>query len=113
MGSTMKRRTFMAGLGAAAASPTIVDAPAIAQTSRSRTLRYIPPGGLLILDPTYTTVLPTVYNGHCVFDTLYAVDSRFQAKPQMAEGHTVSSDNLTWDIKLRSGLVFHDGARVL
>jgi peptide/nickel transport system substrate-binding protein len=107
----MRRRTFLAGLGATFAS-TGMAAPAIAQSAKARTLTYVPPAGLLILDPHFTTINQTVYYGHCVYDQLYSVDSRLQAVPQMAEGHVVSADNLTWTIKLRAGLKFHDGERV-
>jgi peptide/nickel transport system substrate-binding protein len=47
-----------------------------------------------------------------VYDTLYAVDSRFRPRPQMADGHEVSADGLTWRIRLREGLRFHDGEPV-
>lgn len=107
----MKRRTFLAGMGAAAAASQL-PAPALAQSAKSRVLTFVPQTGLVSLDPL-TTNAPANANGYYVFDTLYGVDSSFKAHPQMAEGHTVSSDRLTWDIKLRPGLKFHDGERVL
>jgi peptide/nickel transport system substrate-binding protein len=107
----MKRRTFIAGVGAAAAMPPL-SAPSVAQSSKAKILRFIPVNGLLTLDPTYTTITPTINHAHYVFDTLYSADSKFRAKPQMAEGHTVSDDKLTWDIKLRPSLKFHDGEPV-
>lgn len=108
----MKRRSFLAGLGAAAASPAL-PMPALAQSERSRVLRFSPASGLTVLDPMTTSITSSHNHGHYVFDQLYAVDSKYVARPQMAAGHTVSSDQLTWDIKLRPGLKFHDGEKVL
>jgi len=105
------RRSFLQVAGAVAAASRL-SAPALAQSSRANTLTYVPPAGLLILDPHFTTINQTVYYGHYVYETLYAIDAKYQARPQMVEGHTVSSDNLTWTIKLRPGLKFHDGERV-
>ncbi len=107
----MKRRTFMMGLGAAAAASHF-PIPALAQDPRARTLIYVPPAGLSILDPHFTTINQTAYYGHYVYDMLYSTDSQFRAVPQMAEGHIVSDDKLTWLIKLRPGLKFHDGEPV-
>jgi peptide/nickel transport system substrate-binding protein len=108
----MKRRTFLAGLGAATVARSFA-MPALAQSSKARVLKFAPVGGLLLLDPTTTTLTPTNNHGYCVFDQLYGIDSQYRAKPQMAAGHTVSSDKLTWEIKLRPGLKFHDGERVM
>ena len=108
----MKRRTFLAGLGATAAS-TAVSKPALAQAAGSRVLKFTPQTSLLVLDPSTTTITPSNNHGYCVFDQLYSIDSKYSARPQMAAGHTVSGDQLTWDIKLRPNLKFHDGERVL
>lgn len=108
----IERRSFLAGMGSAAALAT-VGAPAFAQSARAKTLVIAGTSGILILDPSFTTITPTNTYGIYVYDMLYAVDSKNRASPQMAEGHTVSADNLTWNIKLRSGLKFHDGERVL
>jgi peptide/nickel transport system substrate-binding protein len=48
-----------------------------------------------------------------VFDTLYGIDTNWIAHPQMVEGHQVEEDGLTWDLKLREGLRFHDKEPVL
>ena len=108
----MKRRTLLTGLGAAAAASTLAT-PSLAQPSKDRVLKFVPATSLLILDPSTTTITPSNNHGYCVFDQLYSIDSHYVAKPQMAAGHTVSSDQLTWDIKLRPGLKFHDGEPVL
>jgi peptide/nickel transport system substrate-binding protein len=102
------RRSLVAG-GLAAALPM----PAYSQSSRSQTLRFVPQAALAVLDPSFTSASVTAQHGYHVFDTLYGVDGRMQPQPQMAEGHSVSDDGLTWTIRLREGLLFHDGEPVL
>ena len=86
--------------------------PAIAQDMRARTLRFVPSTDLVSLDPVLSTALVAVQHGFHVFDTLYGVDAQMRAKPQMAEGHQISPDGRAWTIRLRDGLVFHDGTPV-
>ena len=104
----LTRRTVLAS--AAAGAPPA--RPALAQGAAD-TLRFIPSGALSSLDPVWTTAYVTRNHGYMVFDTLYATDSRFGVHPQMAAGHEVGDDGLTWAIRLRDGLRFHDGAPVL
>jgi peptide/nickel transport system substrate-binding protein len=47
-----------------------------------------------------------------VFDTLFAIDSKFKPHPQMVGEFSVSSDKLTYSFVLRDGLKFHDGEPV-
>ena len=100
----MRRRAFLGTAGA------VLAAPAIAQNVP--TLRFIPQANLTVLDPVWTTATVTNGHGYYVYDTLYATDSQNQPKPQMAEGHEVSADGLTWRFRLRDGLQFHDGTPV-
>ena len=86
--------------------------PALAQGGGG-TVRFIPHADLSALDPVWTTAYIVRNHGYMVFDTLYATDGAFQVRPQMAEGHEVSDGGLTWTIRLRDGLRFHDGAPVL
>ena len=65
-----------------------------------------------MLDPIITTAAVTINHGWMVWDTLFGVNATQQAKPQMAEGYTVSDDGRTYLIKLRDGLKFHDGEPV-
>ncbi len=99
----MKRRVFLA---AAAATP------ALAQTARARTLRFMPQAALSALDPIFNPSTIVTTHGFCVFDTLYGADRQLRPQPQMAQGHGVSADGLRWDIRLRDGLRWHDGEAV-
>jgi len=51
-------------------------------------------------------------HGYHVFDTLFSMDTKGVIHPQMAEAARTSADGLTWEIALRPGLAFHDGAPV-
>jgi peptide/nickel transport system substrate-binding protein len=103
----IQRRTLLA----TAATAPMLSMPAIAQ-GRARILRYVPSSNLTLLDPIFTPAAVTLAHGYAVFDTLYGVDAELKPVPQMAAGHTVSADGLTWEITLRDGLRFHDGEPV-
>ncbi len=103
----MRRRTL---LKAAAAS--VLAAPAIAQPAKTSTLRFVPQANLTALDPIFTTAIVTGNHSYYVFDALYSNAMDGQPKPQMAQGHEVSPDGRTWTIRLREGLMFHDGTPV-
>jgi peptide/nickel transport system substrate-binding protein len=76
-------------------------------------LKFIPQADLAVLDPIWTTAFVTRNHSYLVFDMLYGWTSKFEATPQMVEGHTVDADDLTWTLQLRDGLQFHDGEKVL
>ena len=98
---SFSRRTALAATVAALA-PTLTG-PALAQGA-ANTLRFVPSGALSALDPIWTTAYVVRNHGYLVFDTLYATDAGLTVRPQMAEGHTISDDGLTWTIRLRPGL---------
>jgi len=52
-------------------------------------------------------------HAYLVFDTLYGIDTNWMAQPQMVEAHLVEEDGLTWTLRLRDGLRFHDKEPVL
>jgi len=107
----MKRRTLLQ-LGGAATAASALPRVAIGQPASATTLRFVPQANLTSLDPIWTTAAVTENHAYAVYDTLYAVNSKLEPKPQMAEGHTVSDDGRTYLIKLRDGLKFHDGEPV-
>jgi peptide/nickel transport system substrate-binding protein len=106
----MKRRTFLA------ASAATLALPAATRAAPAQVLRFIPMADLAVLDPIVTTTGVTRSHGYLVFDTLYGVtgpEAGGKATPQMAAGHSVDDDGLTWRVTLRNGLLFHDGQKVL
>jgi peptide/nickel transport system substrate-binding protein len=102
----MYRRTVLAAGMAALA------APALTQPASARTLRFVPFADLTTLDPIWTTAFNIRDHGYMVYDTLFATDGEFNIRPQMAEGAQAASDGLTWTVRLREGLAFHDGEPV-
>ena len=107
----MKRRHF---LGASALSAAAALArPALAQGTRARMLAFVPQANLTSLDPIWTTATVTRNYAFLVFDTLYGADARLTPSPQMVEGAVVEDDGRRWTMKLRDGLAFHDGSKVL
>src|SRR5206468_4265451 len=83
-----------------------------AALAQQKVLKFIPQADLRILDPIATTAYITRNYGYMVYDTLFAMDAKFQVKPQMVDKWEVSRDNLTYTFTLRDGLKFHDGAPV-
>ena len=106
----MHRRALITALAAAGVA---LAAPAVhAQGAAARTLRFVPHAGLSSIDPIWGTQYVVRNAAALVWDMLYGIDSQFRPQPQMAEGHAVSDDGLVWTIRLREGLMFHDGERV-
>jgi peptide/nickel transport system substrate-binding protein len=97
------------GLAAAVAVAALAGAPAAAQQT---TLKFIPEADLRSLDPIWTTAYITRNHGYMVYDTLFAVNDRFEPQPQMVDTWRLSADKLTYTFTLRSGLKFHDGQPV-
>ena len=109
----MKRRDFLktAAIGSVAACG--LARPSLALAGDTRVLRFVPQANLANLDPIWTTQY-VVRNASLLFwEQLYGVDANLVPQPQMAEGHAVSDDFKTWTFKLRPGLKFHDGTKVL
>ena len=107
----MRRRDLLKA--AAAATFSITAAPRLGRADRGKTLVFVPTSDLTILDPVVTGARPTRNAAYLVFDTLYGIDTEWKAQPQMIGGHTVEEDGLTWTLKLRDGLRFHDNEPVL
>jgi peptide/nickel transport system substrate-binding protein len=103
----MYRRSLMA---AAFSAP--LASPALAQSSRARTLRFMPQAALANLDPIFSPSTIITTHAYCVFDTLYGANRALQPRPQMAEGHSVEDDGKRVKIRLRDGLRWHDGEPV-
>jgi peptide/nickel transport system substrate-binding protein len=104
----MQRRRFIQ-----AAAASALAAPAVhAQDTRAKTLKLVPVTSLYSLDTVFNTSLVTTNHGWAVYDMLFALDSKHEIKPQMAEGYTLSEDARVYTIRLREGLKFHNGEPV-
>ncbi|MBM3620824.1 MAG: ABC transporter substrate-binding protein [Alphaproteobacteria bacterium] len=82
--------------------------PAAAQT----TLKVVMHSDLKTFDPIWSGAYIVRNHGYMVWDTLFAMDEKFQIKPQMVEKYETSADGLTWTFTLRDGLEWHDGKPV-
>ncbi len=110
----MDRRKVLKSIGATgavAATTGGLAMPAIAQNAR--VLKFVPQANLANFDPIWGTQYVVRNASQLVWDTLYGMNSKLEAKRQMIDSEEVSSDGLTWTFKLRDGLKFHDGAKVL
>src|SRR6516165_7386510 len=109
--TTAKARGLSAALGLAAviAAGGLFIQGAAAQ---DKTLRFVPEADLRSLDPIWTTAYITRNYGYMVYDTLFAVNDKFEVQPQMVDKWSVSADKLTYTFTLRYGLKWHDGQPV-
>ena len=55
------------------------------------------------------TTAPPKEVRHMVFEQLYALDAEQVPRPLLAESAELSDDELTWTMRLRDNVVFHDG----
>jgi len=110
MARGMTRREFAASAGAVTLAAHGFGRKARADDTK--TLRFIPQTDVQVLDPIWTTAYVTRNHGYMVFDTLFAIDSKFKPQPQMVDGFEESSDKLNYSFVLRDGLKFHDGQPV-
>ncbi len=110
----MRRRTILASAASLAAAPLLggLARPAFAQAA-TRTLRFVPSVALTSIDPLWSLATISYTHGYMVWDTLFSLDHNLAPHPQAAAGAEVSSDELTWTITLRDGLIFHDNVPVL
>jgi peptide/nickel transport system substrate-binding protein len=105
----MRRRDLLIGGAAIASAP--LARPAVGQ--QAKTIIHVPQANLTSLDPVWTTAVVTRNSAHMLWETLYGRDEKLDPKPQMVEGHAVEDDGRRWTMRLREGLLFHDGERVL
>ena len=94
----MDRRTLLksvAGAGTLAITGRI-SAPAVAQGTAARTLRFVPQANLANFDPIWGTQYVVRNASAMVWDTLYGVNEKLEPQRQMVESEEVSPDGLTW-----------------
>src|SRR5215467_4559630 len=106
----MRRRDLLRAAGASLAA---LAAPRIGRAGKANKLVFVPTTDLTVLDPVITANRQTRNHAYLVFDTLYGIDTSWTAQPQMVEGHQVEEDGLSWTLRLRDGLRFHDKEPVL
>ena len=85
---------------------------ASAQSSPPKVITAVLEAEPTIFDPHFTTVYITRTFGYAVYDTLFAMNSKGEIKPQMVDSYKVSDDRLSWTFTLRDGLLWHDGTPV-
>ncbi len=95
-------------LAAAASLAGLAAMPA----AEAQTIKAVMHSDVKILDPIWTTAYIQRNFGYMVWDTLFAMDEKFEVKPQMVDKYDVSADKLTWTFTLRDGLVWSDGKPV-
>ena len=105
-------KTLLGAMAAAAVLAPLALSGAISDASAESVLKVKVHADLKNIDPIWTTAYITRNHGYMVYDTLFALDASFNVQPQMAESHSVSDDGLVHTIKLRPGLMWHDGAAV-
>ena len=95
-------------LSAAAALATVSVVP----IASAQTLKVVMHSDVKVLDPIWSGAYITRNHGYMLYDVLFAMDEKFQVKPQMVDTWTTSDDGLVWTFKLRDGLEWHDGQPV-
>src|SRR5262249_41558639 len=101
----------LAGLVVTTLGATII-ALTIAPARAESVLRIVMGSDVKVIDPVGTPAYPTRNHGYMIYDTLFAMNSKFEMMPQMVEHYEISTDHLTYDFTLRDGLLFHDGTPV-
>ncbi|MER9871365.1 ABC transporter substrate-binding protein [Mesorhizobium sp. M0136] len=110
---TISRRTLIkAGIaaGTALSIPSVVRAQTA--SSGARTVHMGLGGDLSGFDPIFSTGTEVADHGTAIYETLFALDSKFMPQPQMVGKWHVSEDKKTYTFELRDGLAWHDGTPV-
>ncbi len=98
------RRAVLAG------SAGLLARPALAR--KASVLRFVPDSNLATIDPVWNITPVTRNHGMMVWDMLFGRDAGNAPQPQMVEAATVADDGRAWRLRLREGLLFHDGTPV-
>lgn len=101
--------------GTPTAAPTEIPATAtaIAAARRGGVLRYAYNGDPPTLDIPFTQTYVTEWVGLHMFETLFTYDDKLAPLPDLAESYEVSQDGLTYTVKLRKGIPFHNGKEMI
>ena len=106
------KTTFLRSLQRCALAALVGAASMAAQAQAPSTLRVGLAEDPDVLDPTLarTFVGRIVFSALC--DKLFEVDEKLAIVPQLAQGHEWSADSKTLTLKLRPGVLFHDGEKL-
>ena len=114
--SELSRRTFLAGAAAGGASllsrfpqARAEDAPAAKPGGRLR-VGMFGGGSSETLDPNLSNTDIDIARAHVLFERLVDFNPDGSLFNQLAEEFSPSSDGSVWKIKLRSGVLWHDGS---
>ncbi|MGR4932691.1 ABC transporter substrate-binding protein [Bradyrhizobium sp. CAR08] len=110
---TISRRDLIKA-GLAAGTAISIPSTPLAQVTPTATptVRMVKSSDLRIFDPIFTTTIITSDHSLAIYDTLFALDSKFMPQPQMVGKRGVSDDRKTYTFQLRDGLGWHDGTPV-
>src|SRR5437899_6971561 len=103
------RKSVVALLAAASIGGLVSAMP---EGVQAQTIKAVMHSDVKILDPIWTTAYIQRNFGYMVWDTLFAMDEKFEVKPQMVDKYDVSADKLTWTFTLRDGLEWSNGTPV-
>ncbi|MCB0978379.1 MAG: ABC transporter substrate-binding protein [Acidimicrobiales bacterium] len=114
----LSRRRFLGlAAGAAAAGPALLTACSgggsgdrVVARHRDGILRIGVAGAPTNINPIDSGSEQTRWPAEAIVETLYAYDDDLASVPLLADGEPiVSADRLTWTIKLKKGIKFHNG----
>lgn len=97
-------RAFVLGIAVA-----ITSAAAVAEPKKGGTLNYAYASGPGTLDPHVSSSLVELEVIHHLFESLVAMDGKYNTKPMIASKVDVSPDSKTFTFTLRNGIKFHNG----
>jgi len=101
----MHRRGFLAAAAGTLARPAL--------GGTAKTLSCVPRNALSSIDPIWTSARIARNMGFMVFDMLYGRDENNVPRPQMIESGIAKDGAKRWTLRLRDGLRWHDGEKVL
>lgn len=107
--SRMRVQTWTIVVVAVIALGLIAQSPAGPAPRRGGTLRIANVSDPPTLDMAATTVGVTSIVGNAIYETLFAFDAGWRPQPHLAESYTASGDGLTYTIRLRRAVPFHNG----
>ena len=81
-------------------------------TAGAQTIRAAMGSDVKIVDPIWSSAYIQRDFGYMVWDVLFALDEKFDVRPQMVENWDISPDKLTWTFTLRDDIKWSNGKPV-